>query len=296
MTNQSLPVDDPSTTREAAIHDRMQDSLRRLLRADPRAWIGGIAVAGIALLALVGPLLVTTDPEEYVARVYSGPSATLPLGADVLGRDVLSRLLVGGQLFLFEGITAAIFGVGIGVVVGMLLGTNRGRAVSVLRFATDTVMLIPQILLVLLIITAFGASPLTLIVAVAAAQILYTARVISAATQSVTSEDYYLAAQALGLSRGSLIFREVFPNIIGVVLVEFGVRLSVCFVALASLSYLGFSGSGAAWGSMIHENQGGIPLQPFAALAPVAAIGIFLLGMNMLRDSLARALARRTAQ
>lgn len=295
MSTHTSP-DHTADIRSAAIHDRSDESLRRLLRADPRAWIGGIAVAAIAGLALIGPLLATTGPGEYVAKTYAAPAAGLPLGADVLGRDVFSRLLVGGQQFLCEGVAAAVLGVGIGVIIGMLLGTGRGLSSALWRFATDTLMLIPQILLVLLIITAYGVSPVSLVVAVASAQVLYTARVIGAATHAVTGEDYYLAAQAIGLSKTAMIFREVLPNIGGIVLVEFGVRLSVCFIALASLSYLGFSGTGVEWGSMIHENQGGIALQPLATLAPVAAIGIFLLGMNTLRDALARAIARRTAQ
>ena len=86
------------------------------------------------------------------------------------------------------------------------------------------------------------------------------------------------------------------PNIAGLVLVEFGVRLSVCFVALASLSYLGFTGSATDWGGMVHDNQGGIAVNPLATLAPVLVIALFLIGINLVRDALARAVAGRSAR
>ncbi|GAB3596599.1 ABC transporter permease subunit [Microbacterium tumbae] len=280
----------------APLHNRRDTSLWLMLVRDPLAWIGGLAVAAIVAITVIGPLTTPASPDEFVAQVFAAPSERLPLGADVLGRDVLARLLVGGGAFLLEGLLAAIIGVGTGVILGMLIGVLGRRWSGVLLFLSDSIMVIPQILLVLLVLAAFGATPVTLTLSVALAQIAYTARVVHAATARVTTEDYYASARAIGLPVPALLLREVLPNIAGVVLVEFGVRLSVSFVALASLSYLGFGSAAASWGAMIHENQGGITLQPLAVLAPVATIAIFLLGMNLLRDALARAVAKRSAR
>lgn len=267
----------------------------RPLWSDPRALVGGVLAALVVLLAIAGPLLAPEAPDAFVGRVFQTPSAAHPLGTDVLGRDVLSRLLVGGGAFMAEGVIAAVAGVGIGVVLGIVIGITGRRTSAVLLFLSDGVMVIPQILLVLTILAAFGANATTLTIAVAAAQVTYTARVVSAATRRVTGEDYYRSARAMG-SRGLvLIGTEVLPNVLGVVLVEFGVRLSVCFVALASLSYLGFSSGSAEWGAMVHDNQGGIAVNAAAALAPVVVIAVFLIGVNLVRDAVARRMAQRSA-
>ncbi|MFT4110055.1 ABC transporter permease [Propionicimonas sp.] len=279
-----------------AQHSRASTSVWSFLRRDPRFWGGCVVVALVAALAVLGPFLAPHEPGQFVGRLYSRPSADHWLGTDVLGRDVLSRLLVGGRVFLLQGLAAATLGVLAGVLLGILLGVAQGRLAAVLLFCSDSVMVIPQILLVLLVLAAFGSAPLTLTIAVALAQVAYTARVILAATGRVVTEDYYRAARAVGMGTGALVVREVLPNVAPAVLVEYGVRASISFVALASLSYLGFGSGDVDWGAMIHENQGGIALQPWAVVAPVAVLAAFLLGMNVLRDALARALAARSAR
>ncbi|MGC3994434.1 MAG: ABC transporter permease [Propionicimonas sp.] len=279
-----------------ARHSRASTSVWHHLRRDPRFWAGGVVVALVAGLALLGPFVAPHDPAQFVGRLYSRPGAGQWLGTDVLGRDVLSRLLVGGRVFLLQGLAAATLGVVAGVLLGILLGVAQTRLAAVLLFCNDSVMVIPQILLVLLVLAAFGSAPLTLTIAVALAQVAYTARVIYAATGRVVTEDYYRAARAVGMGTGALVIREVLPNVAPSVLVEYGVRLSISFVALASLSYLGFGSGDVDWGAMIHENQGGIALQPWAVVAPVAVLAAFLLGMNVIRDAVARALAARSAR
>lgn len=279
-----------------ALHSAAQSSLWRMLVRDPRAIIGATAVILIMAFALIGPLLAPYPVNEFVGRVFQAPSAEHVLGTDVLGRDVLSRLLTGGRTYLLQGIIATLLGVGTGVVIGVALNLMPRVAARCALFLNDTVMVIPQILLVLVIIAAFGANPVTVTLAVALAQVAYTARLANAATKRVIGEDYVRSAQSLGASRTRIMVTEVLPNIAGPVLVELSVRLAVCFVAMASLSYLGFGGSGPEWGRMIHENQGGITFQPFAALSPVALIAVFLIGMNLLRDSVARANAQRGAR
>jgi peptide/nickel transport system permease protein len=272
------------------------NGLWRVLRHDRRAWFGATSVLIVVALAILGPALAPHPPEEFVGKVYSGPGPDIILGTDILGRDVLSRLLAGGQLFLLQGIVAAILGVGAGTLLGVAIGIARNRLGQVVLFASDTVMVIPQVLLVLLILAGFGTGSATLTIAVAIGQVAYTARVVYAATSKVVTEDYYRAARAVGVGGFRLVFGEVLPNIASVVLVEFGVRLSICFVALASLSYLGFGSGEAEWGGMVHDNQGGIALQPLAVLAPVIVLAVFLLGMNMLRDAMAKAMTERSAR
>lgn len=278
------------------VHDARQTSVLRRLVRDPRALGGGIAVVVIAVLAIAGPALAPHPLSAFVGRPFEKPSADALLGTDVLGRDVLSMLLSGGQMFLVQGVLAALLGVGAGVILGMAIGMTRGRVSSAILFVNDTVMVIPQILVVLIIIAGFGASPATLIVAVGLAQVTYTARVVNSATHRIVTNDYFLAAKATGSRAWRLMLAEVLPNIAGPVLVEFGVRLAISFVVMASLSYLGFGSAGAEWGRMIHDNQGGISVQPLATLAPVLAIALFLVGTNLVRDAVARALSERSGR
>lgn len=282
--------------RRGALHSAAQSSILRGLLREPWALAGSVAVIVVLLFAFGGPYIAPYPPEEFVGGIFQSPSAEHLLGTDVLGRDVLSRLLVGGRSFLIQGVVAAAVGVGLGVVLGIALNLIPRVASRAALFVNDTIMVIPQILMVLIIIAAFGSSPVTVTLAVALAQVTYTARLANAATKRVIGQDYVRSAQSLGASPMRIMIAEILPNIGGPVLVEFGVRLAVSLVAIASLSYLGFGGSGPEWGRMIHENQGGILIQPAAALSPVFVIAVFLIGMNLMRDGLARANARRSAR
>lgn len=276
-------------SREVALHTKGQSSWVSKTFADPRAVIGLAGVLIVVLFGAFAPYVAPYEPTQIVGLPYQGPSAQNLLGTDILGHDVLSLLMTGGQLYLIEGFLAALLGVGCGAVIGMVIGLSPRRSRLALLFCNDTIMVVPQILLVLIIIAAFGATPVTLTLAVALAQAPYSARVVQAATRRVVTEDYYTAARMAGSSPASLMLHEILPNIAGPLLVEFGVRLCIAFVSLASLSYLGF-GAGGDWGQMIHQNQGGIAVQPFAVLSPVCCIALFLICMNLLRDTASRAI------
>jgi peptide/nickel transport system permease protein len=242
------------------IHSKRQSSWAHKFLADPRTIIG-LVFAGIVLIfAFVAPAFAPHTATEIVGRPFRSPTQAFPLGTDVLGRDVLSILMLGGRSFMVAGFMAAMIGVGIGGVLGMVMGLLSGKPRTVLLFFNDTVMVVPQILIVLILIAAFSANATILTVAVAVAQIPYAARVVQAATRRVVQEDYYTAGYMAGQSRLSLMIHEILPNIAGPLLVQFGVRLCVSFVVLASLSYLGFSSGASDWGQMIHENQGGISI------------------------------------
>ncbi len=158
----------------------------------------------------------------------------------------------------------------------------------------DTVLVMPQIVVALLVLTRLGATPVTLTLVIGFVHIPQTARVVMAATQRVIAQDYVAAALGLGVRRVGLVVHEILPNIAGVVSLELSIRLAISAVVLASLSYLGFAASGVEWGRMIHDNQGGLPIQPWAVMAPVIVLGVFLIGANLLRDAIARALATHT--
>jgi peptide/nickel transport system permease protein len=272
---------------------RMAGSRRARLGHDPRGILGLVLVAAVVAIALLGPLIAPFDPGDFAGRPFEGPTGAHPLGLDVLGRDVLSAVLSGGAVFLAEAVAATLIGVGLGTLVGVSLALTPRRASELLLAVNDTVLVLPQIIVALLVLTRLGATPVTLVGVIAFVHVPQTARVVLVATQKVVREDYFAAAQGIGMRRRGLVVHEILPNIAGVVGLEFGIRLAISSVVLASLSYLGFGSTQVEWGRMIHDNQGGLTFQPWAVMAPVLVLGAFLIGANLVRDSLARSTAAR---
>jgi peptide/nickel transport system permease protein len=260
------------------------------------ALLGAVMVVSVVLLAVIGPWVAPYSPTAFVGAPFQLPSVAHLLGTDVLGRDVLSDLLNGGRTYLMEGICATLIGVGLGSLVGMVMTVLPRRIGDYVLSMNDTFIVLPQILVSLLVITRLGGAPYILILVVGFAHVPHTARVVRAASQRVVEEDFFQAARANGASRRSLVGGELLPNIIGSILVEFGVRLAASFVVIATLNFLGFGGSTFSWGDMIYNNDGGVSIQPWAVLAPVLTIAIFIIGVNLLRDSVSRAVAARSAR
>jgi peptide/nickel transport system permease protein len=265
--------------------------LRRALRY-PRTRIGLAMTSAIALLVAIGPLVRPHSPTAFLAAPYARPSSAFPLGADSLGRDVLSQVLSGGLTILLESIAATVVGVGLGVAFGMATGYSRSRLSGVFVRLNDTALALPQTVLTLLVLTRIGAGAWSLILVVAAFHVPLTARVIRVATLRVVHEDFVSAVEAMGASRARVISREILPNVSSACFVEVGIRLAISVVVLASLGYLGFGGLDIDWGRMIYDNQGGLTIQPWGVLAPAAVMGCFLIGISLLTDGFARA-ARR---
>lgn len=258
-----------------------------------RSKIGCAAAGLVALLALFGPIVSPHDPSALLSSPFESPTRSYPLGTDTLGRDVLSQLLSGGRDLLVEAVVATFLGVGLAVILGMVLGASSSRASGFALRINDTLLALPQIVLALLVLTRIGPSVTALVLVVAAFHIPQTTRVIRAAALGVAQEDFVQSAEVIGVPRVRILFLEILPNITAPVFVELGIRLAISTVTLASLGYLGFTGAKTDWGRMVYENQGGLTIQPWAVLAPAVAIAVFLIGMNLLSDGLARAAGAR---
>ncbi len=279
-----------------ARHDSRRTSVLRRVARDPRTLIGALAVILILVVVIIGPHLAPHDPGDFVGAPFAAAGHDALLGTDILGRDVWSRLLAGGLTFVVQGVVATVAGVGLGAVLGAVISLLSRRTGEFLLSINDTFIVIPQILVSLLIITRFGANPWVLVSVVAFSHIAHTTRVVRAATLRVVSQDYVRAAEGIGMSRAQIVAKELFPNVLPVLLVELGIRMAASFVLLASLNFLGFGSSGMEWGRMIEENKGGIAVQPWAVMAPVLAIAILLIGMNLVRDGISRAVSARSAR
>ena len=206
---------------------------------------------------------------------------------------MLSRILWGGRSVVWMAFAAATLGVGLGAALGMLAGFSRSRLDDGLMRSMDVILAFPQIVLVLLFVSMLG-SHLSLIVAlVALAWVPQVARVARGVTADIVHREYVQAAEAIGLPRRRILFREILPNVATPLMVEYGLRLTWSIAVIAAVSFLGFGiqPPNADWGLMINENRGGITQQPWAVLAPAICIALFAIGTNFITEGVSRAVA-----
>ncbi|MGH3243563.1 MAG: ABC transporter permease [Spirillospora sp.] len=260
----------------------------------------GQARLGIALLTAVGLVIVFGHflarhaPDAIVGPPLEGPGRQFPLGTDILGRDVLSRLLHGGLSLSWMAILAAGIGVLLGTLVGLTAAYTGGAADALLMRAMDVLLSFPEIIFVLLFVSMLGRSTLLTSVLVGVAFVPGVSRVMRGAALPVIGSEHVLWAKANGLPPAQILVREVLPGVTSPLMVEAGMRLVWAVSAVASLSYLGFgiAPPAADWGLMVGENQDGLPVAPLPVLAPIALILMMALGGNLVAESVARTVGR----
>jgi peptide/nickel transport system permease protein len=227
-----------------------------------------------------GPLAVNTGAE------FLHPSLAHPLGTDEYGRDVLSRLMKGTQLTLLSSLGAVIIALVIGVPAGLIAAFKRGVAGEIIMRGADLLYSFPALLAAITLVAAFGASTLTATLAIGIASIPVFARVTRSTALTVLANDYVLAARAYGRSNLQIARRHVLPNIMGVLVAQIALLLSITILAVAALSYLGLGTPPPAptWGGMLENAQNYLYQDPMLALWPGLAIAITVFGLNALGD------------
>jgi peptide/nickel transport system permease protein len=258
-----------------------------------RTRFGLAIVAVLVLVALAGPLVAPHSPTEFVAVPNSPPSGDAIFGADALGRDVLSRFFYGGRTVLWLAAAATILGIVVGVAVGLIAAYARNWLDDVLMRANDVLLAFPQIIFVLLAVSAIGPKLWLIVLTVGLTHAPRVARVIRGAALEVVERDFVKSAEVVGEKRWRIVFAEVLPNVTSPLLVEVGLRMTYSIGLVAGISFLGFGlqPPDADWGLMINENRLSITVQPWAVLLPVIAIGLLTVGTNLITDGLSRALA-----
>jgi peptide/nickel transport system permease protein len=271
-----------------------QRQWRVLLRATMHQWrsrIGLFIFVVMVLIALFGPLIAPHSPNEFVTAPNSPPSSVALFGGDNLGRDVWSRFLYGGRTVLGMSLAATIIGVGLGLVVGLTAAYMKGLVDEVLMRIADVFMAFPQIVLALLLLTAFQSSVALIVLIVGLSHAPRVARVIRGAAQQVVERDFVRAAEAVGEPRSRIIFGELLPNVTSPLMVEFGLRLTYSIGLIAAINFLGvgLQPPKADWGLMIQDNRLAVSVQPWGVVLPVIAIALLTIGTNLLTDGFARA-------
>ncbi len=250
---------------------------------------------GLALLVLFGlvaifsPWLHTHSLGEMSdAGVFQPMGAEHWLGTDYLGRDMLTRIVAGTRYTIGVALVATLFACGTGALLGLLAAVSGGWLDAVMSRVLDTIVSIPSKMLALVIIAGFGSS-ITLLVATAA--IVYTPgcyRIIRSLAVNINAMDYIVVARARGERRAYIMRREILPNITGPLLADMGLRFVYALRLLASLSFLGLGVQPpmADWGSLVRENLGALPTAGVAVIAPVIAIALLTIAVNLVIDNL----------
>ena len=265
----------------------------------PSGLVGLILVAFHVVLAIVSPAIAPYDFRELSAQIIlNAPSFEHWFGTDNLGRDVFTRTMLGGRQALLVTTVSTVLAITWGGFLGILLGLIGGRLDEILMRLVDAFLCLPWILVLLLIVVMVGSGPGVLILTLGFFYGIPVIRMARAATHDVVALDFVTAARARGESRSTIVWRELVPNVLDVLLVEGAMRWSWMLLAFSSLSFLGFGVTPPTpdWGLMISNARSFMSFAPWAALAPVVALSSLIIGINLSADALAKVLGIDRAQ
>jgi oligopeptide transport system permease protein len=213
-------------------------------------------------------------------------------GTDALGRDMLARVLYGGQVSIAIGLVGSLTSVLIGIIIGAIAGYAGGQLDYIITRIIDVMYGLPYMMLVIILMALFGRNILNLFLALALVSWLTVARVVRGQVISLKNSEFVQAARSIGASTGRIIFRHLVPNTLGVIVVFATLSIPSFIMLEAFLSFLGLGVQAplASWGSLVGDAMEGMNLYPWRLFFPAAAMVIFLFAMNFLGDGLRDAL------
>jgi peptide/nickel transport system permease protein len=266
---------------------------RRFLR-DKVAVAAACVAGGMILMAIFAPSIAPQDPLQGTMIKRLSPIGTegYPLGADELGRDMLSRLIYGARLSLFMGVTPVLIAFVIGSTIGIAAGYAGGWLNTITMRVLDVFYAFPSVLLAIAISGALGAGILNGLLSLTVVFIPPIARVAESVTTAVRKLEYVEAARASGASALTIVRVHVLGNVLGPIFVYATSLISVSMILAAGLSFLGLGVSppNAEWGLMLNTLRNAIYVQPWLAALPGVMIFLTSISFNMLSDGLRSAM------
>lgn len=248
----------------------------------------------VLVVAVLGELLpFVDDPNERNAdAIKQGPSWSNWFGTASFGQDVFSRLVVGARISLFVGGMVTLIGIVVGGTLGILAGYLRGWVDSVVRLVINVTLSIPALLLVIFIVAVRNQSLFNVILAVSLLAIPALARIVRASTLQVADRDFVKAAQVLGVKRGSILIREVLPNVMPTLISFAFLTFGIVLVAESSLAFLGLSVEAPTitWGSIVAEGRISFNETPHMVFLPGLVLFLTVLSLNFIGDQLLKRL------
>jgi peptide/nickel transport system permease protein len=246
---------------------------------------------GLLLLIILGCLLAPAiapygETEQNLSDSLAPPSGSHLLGADKMGRDLLSRLLYGGRVTLLNAVAVVALSAAIGLPLGLFSGYYGGKFDSVTGRFCDVLLSFPSLLLAFLLVAALGRGIANAVIALGIIYVPMLTRLVRSLTLIEKNKTYVEAAQSIGFSRNYIIFRHIFPNCLDTVLVQLALDLAYAILDLAALSFIGLGvrPPAADWGAMLEEGRNFLLQSPLLALAPGAAIVLTVVSLNIFCD------------
>ncbi len=272
-----------------------QDAWRRV-RRNKLALIGAAIIGLLVLMAIVS-VFWTPYPvwKQATAPTYQGISAQHWLGVDASGRDILSRIMGGALISLQVGVGTMLIVAAIGIIMGLLAGFYRGAVDAVISTMINIWYGIPDLLVVILLVLLFGRSLANIAFAIAVTRWMDMARLVRGQTFALREREFVEAARSTGTRNLSIIFRHIFPNALGPILVQatYAVPQAILFEAFLSYLGLGVPPPTPSWGAMAAEGFHALELAPHIVLAPAIALSLTLMAFNFVGDGLRDALDPR---
>ena len=272
------------------------DAFRRMRRS-PAALIGGSIIAFFVVVAIFAPILAPYDPTRgNLAESYLPPSWTHPMGTNVQGQDVLSRIIFGTRLTLGIAVMSVTIGVTIGSFFGALAGYFRGWVDAAIMRGVDIMLSIPGLLFAIAVVTWLGRGVVQIAIAIAVINIPIFARLLRGSLLGLRDADYVTAARAVGVRGPTLLLRHMLPNALGPMIVQATLALATAVVDAAALGFLGLGPPDPRtpeWGTMLSDTYRYLNDAVYLAFFPGIAIVISVLGFNLLGDGMREALDPR---
>ncbi len=289
-----------------------RDAWRRLLK-NKLAVLGMVIVILIVIAAVIGPSVInraTGYAYDFIPKdqaltksfpPFRGPggkfSWTHPMGTDNAGRDILARVLSGGQISLMVALIATLVSLVIGVSYGATAGYLGGRIDDVMMRVVDVLYSLPYVIIVIVLLALLPAKTPTgqlaqLFLALGAVSWLTMARIVRGQVMSLKNQEFILAARATGVSTPKIIFRHLIPNTLGPVIVYATLTVPTVMLSEAFLSFLGLGvrPPRVSWGSLAAEGAQSLAIYPWQLIFPGVTMALMLFSLNFLGDGLRDAL------
>jgi ABC-type dipeptide/oligopeptide/nickel transport system permease subunit len=269
--------------------DGMEFARRKRKPPNTQLIIGALILLTYLAIALLGDLLAPfgADDQDLLAALQP-PSAGHPFGTDSIGRDVLSRVIIGTRYTVTVALASVFFASLAGVPMGLVSGYLGGRVDTAITTAVDLLLTIPLLILAIGIASVIGAGMTGIIVATSIAFAPPIARLIRSRVLELREEEYILATRAIGMSDGRTIVRHILPNAATIIIIETTLRAGQAVLVGSALGFLGLGVRPPApeWGTMLSRGREYMEIAPHLVMAPGLAISLLVLGFNFLGDGL----------
>lgn len=286
---------DEEQTRELQLPRRTRPSAARQVVRTASGLFGTVMVVVFIAAALLAPVISPHAPmdQDLGSRLMppvwqSGGDVSHPLGTDALGRDILSRILLGSRISLLVGLSTAVAGSTIGTLLGLVAGYKGGGLDGVIMRLADIQLAFPALVLAIAIMAILGPGLQNIVIVLSLTSWVLYARIVRSEALSLRSREFVIAARSIGVRETRILLRHVLPNVLAGVIVVATFSIAQAIIAEASLSFLGIGvpPPTPTWGNMLAEGRDYVSTAWWLATLPGIAIMFTLLGINLLGDRL----------